>query len=95
MLSFYLRSGQPNSAFLEDRLKSLHFSSPIRAACSSQLILNDRNNKLNIIHSVNLNFIFKVRHMYNLITLFVHFHRSTCFEPLTWVHLQYNIIFGV
>jgi hypothetical protein len=36
--------------------------------------------------------IFKVRHMYNLITLFVHFHRLTCFEPLTWVHLQGHII---
>jgi hypothetical protein len=37
-------------------------------------------------------FILKVRHMYNLITLFVHFQRSTYFEPLTWVHLQEHII---
>jgi hypothetical protein len=30
--------------------------------------------------------------MYNSITLTVHFHRPTCFEPLTWVHLQGHII---
>jgi hypothetical protein len=49
-------------------------------------------NKPNIIHSVHFNFIFKVRHMYNIITLFVHFHRPTCFEPLTRAHPQGHII---
>jgi hypothetical protein len=48
--------------------------------------------KRNIIHSVHFNVIFKVRHMYNLITLIVHFPCPTCFEPLTWVHLQGHII---
>jgi hypothetical protein len=41
---------------------------------------------LNIIHSVNFNFLFKVRQMYNSVTLIVHFPCPTCFEPLIWVH---------
>jgi hypothetical protein len=48
--------------------------------------------KLHIIRSVHFSFIFKVQHMYNSFTLIVHFHRATCFEPLTWVHLQGHII---
>jgi hypothetical protein len=33
---------------------------------------------IHIIHPVHFNFIFEVRHMYNLITIFVHCHRSKC-----------------
>jgi hypothetical protein len=47
---------------------------------------------LNIINSVHFNFIFKVRQMYNSITLTVYFHCPTCFEPLIWFHLQGLII---
>jgi hypothetical protein len=51
-----------------------------------------KKSKPNIIHSVLFNFIFKVRQMYNSITLIVHFPCPTCFEPLIWVYLQGHII---
>jgi hypothetical protein len=45
-----------------------------------------------ICYGATYNFIFKVRQMYNLITLIVYFHCPSCFEPLIWVNLQGHII---
>jgi hypothetical protein len=68
------------------------FEARVFQPVASSVHRSSQSRQYNCLKHFYVIFIFKVRQMYNLITLIVYFHCPTCFEPLIWVHLQGNII---